>query len=1121
MKRRVIFFVFALFVILLFVKNIIATPSIDFVAPVPDNETVNRSVELNATINDSYLYEAKFGINGVNHTISNLNLSLFYNLNNLSALGENITHIKDLSGNGRNGTAVGAIFNSTGKYGGGFTFDGLNDYVNTTYKGINTASNFTISFWMNTKTPNYTYPIAVNDATGYIYVRAQIDTINRLEFLVSDGVVSIGARLDTALWRNGNWHQLTFTKSGNTADYLNIYIDGSAATFTRPFNGTVGSHVMTQDFFLGAINYQGAALAFFNATFDDLRIYNRALSATEISDMYILNLNEYDLSLWNLDGTFDLNLKNNSYFTAASNLSGSENMTSINSTTLLCKTTKYYDNRKAAVVVTADDYAGRASNYLDYFIDSIDTARDKKLIISQAVTTGQANTNDTDWEALQTELNEGYVSISSHSVNHPHFPYAGNTTIEVCDSQRDIIGNLTLPWQDKFNGSEFITGWVEPYGETDTAQRGNLSACNYLIDRSVSYAQSLDYYASWNSTGALFDRIGVTAYGFDASLATMNTNFTNAYNNGGIYHLWIHPYQHNWTGSDIMPQHFSYIGNRTDVWYVGWGELYMYHYLENVSEPTLNISTRTTQEIVANITVSGTDRNKYGLTYPITYSFYLPAFWNKSFAYYKNNSGDSYTAMTEGTDDEYWNGVDEFRNNASENVIYISKSLPQTSNGFYLRIIPILQTNFNTSTSTDLTVSSIDLSNITNLTLENTSYGKVNFSETVNLSAGASLDRDVIIADKYISINTTNLPSLNKPATISLYNINYGNPVIYRNGELCSSAICTKINYSNNIYTFNVTGFSTYSINCTESWSCTAWSGCSGSEQTRTCTDGNSCGTILTKPALSQSCTGGSGPSGGSTPSGIVTPPIVTATPTQTEAIPSIPASQPVEVKITNSNLEVTSITISTTEAVAGEQVTVEEVKTLPPPEQVVVGICLGEGQGKVYTAFSITLKKTNNNIIANATIDFRVNKTWFSENNGTLEDLNLFRQNPNTKEWGVLSTSFVKEDESYLYFESKTPGFSTFAVLFSKCKCAPNAKRCFNNDLQICVGNAAWLVTEKCGEGCLNATTCIAPAQQKSVFSQSVIVATTSVGALIVLAVLYLILMRIKKKKRTRKRKK
>ncbi|MBW6442426.1 hypothetical protein K0A97_01425 [Patescibacteria group bacterium] len=42
---------------------------------------------------------------------------------------------------------------------------------------------------------------------------------------------------------------------------------------------------------------------------------------------------------------------------------------------------------------------------------------------------------------------------------------------------------------------------------------------------------------------------------------------------------------------------------------------------------------------------------------------------------------------------------------------------------------------------------------------------------------------------------------------------------------------------------------------CTENWSCTIWSNCSqGGTQTRNCTDLNQCGTILSKPPITQEC---------------------------------------------------------------------------------------------------------------------------------------------------------------------------------------------------------------------------------------------------------------------------
>ncbi|MEE9525890.1 MAG: lamin tail domain-containing protein [Candidatus Woesearchaeota archaeon] len=45
------------------------------------------------------------------------------------------------------------------------------------------------------------------------------------------------------------------------------------------------------------------------------------------------------------------------------------------------------------------------------------------------------------------------------------------------------------------------------------------------------------------------------------------------------------------------------------------------------------------------------------------------------------------------------------------------------------------------------------------------------------------------------------------------------------------------------------------STGCVENWGCTGWSSCSGGTETRTCTDSNSCGTTVTKPAESQTCT--------------------------------------------------------------------------------------------------------------------------------------------------------------------------------------------------------------------------------------------------------------------------
>jgi len=111
---------------------------------------------------------------------------------------------------------------------------------------------------------------------------------------------------------------------------------------------------------------------------------------------------------------------------------------------------------------------------------------------------------------------------------------------------------------------------------------------------------------------------------------------------------------------------------------------------------------------------------------------------------------------------------------------------------------------------------------ISNMTLEYINYGKILFNEIINITDDGkdvgSNPRKVINLSAYtdisfnrILINTTELPQLNKSATLRLYNLSFTNPRILRNGLLCPSAICTKISYAGGALVFNATSFSEYS----------------------------------------------------------------------------------------------------------------------------------------------------------------------------------------------------------------------------------------------------------------------------------------------------------------------
>jgi len=97
------------------------------------------------------------------------------------------------------------------------------------------------------------------------------------------------------------------------------------------------------------------------------------------------------------------------------------------------------------------------------------------------------------------------------------------------------------------------------------------------------------------------------------------------------------------------------------------------------------------------------------------------------------------------------------------------------------------------------------------LTIAQPDHGKINFSEAVDLSSGADLNAHMNVSHNRIEINSSALPSLNKSATLSLYNLTFSNPRILRDGSVCASTICTKISYSGGTLVFNVTEFTVYS----------------------------------------------------------------------------------------------------------------------------------------------------------------------------------------------------------------------------------------------------------------------------------------------------------------------
>lgn len=245
---------------------------------------------------------------------------------------------------------------------------------------------------------------------------------------------------------------------------------------------------------------------------------------------------------------------------------------------------KYYDNRKCVVTFTADDWDDR---YNENFKTACEKCQERKIWFTPGLITGRIN--NSTWSDIQEKVDLGYVEVASHSRTHPETPYDDYDS-EINGSKQDIINNITLPNLYKKGSTEYVFVWIAPYGKRDEIVFSKLGQFKYLVSRDIN--DEIYGFCNWDSINGVY-RTGYTIRMGEnhplTNVTTLNKNFDNVSSMGQIYHLMCHPWAVNWSDSSYAVQHLDYIANKTDVWYVGFGALYAYHYVEERNVVTVTI----------------------------------------------------------------------------------------------------------------------------------------------------------------------------------------------------------------------------------------------------------------------------------------------------------------------------------------------------------------------------------------------------------------------------------------------------------------------------------------------------------------------------------------------------
>ncbi len=205
-------------------------------------------------------------------------------------LASGTREVLDISGSNNHGNWMNhATTTVPGKLGQAINFDGVDDYVT---KGTGVAftktSSFSGSAWVKTDSSgaivsNLNYALS----PGWIFAVSLIGT-NNLEFgIVNDDVSAGRYRRGSTNIKDGKWHFVSFTYDGsNAVTGIQLYVDGTLETMTTFLNTDPGT-LVDSGLEIGSTMFNSALQTFtFASSIDDVRIYNRALSASEIKRLY-------------------------------------------------------------------------------------------------------------------------------------------------------------------------------------------------------------------------------------------------------------------------------------------------------------------------------------------------------------------------------------------------------------------------------------------------------------------------------------------------------------------------------------------------------------------------------------------------------------------------------------------------------------------------------------------------------------------------------------------------------------------------------------------------------------------------------------------------------------------
>jgi hypothetical protein len=198
------------------------------------------------------------------------------------------TTLHDLSGNGNNATTSGV--GVAGEITNGQAFNGAMAAQTLGNVDLTTTAAVTVMFWFKSSSTSgiqFLLEDSVN-ANAHDAFCVDMNELSAGRLWVGDnGTVGFNDKQTSATWADGNWHHFAWVinRDGVAADENTVYVDGQLQSLIAGYGLNAAN---TEKFDLQPIYLasRSASTLFYIGDLDDVRIYNRALSASEITNQY-------------------------------------------------------------------------------------------------------------------------------------------------------------------------------------------------------------------------------------------------------------------------------------------------------------------------------------------------------------------------------------------------------------------------------------------------------------------------------------------------------------------------------------------------------------------------------------------------------------------------------------------------------------------------------------------------------------------------------------------------------------------------------------------------------------------------------------------------------------------